>query len=297
MSAPPAALDEREIRRAFSRAAAGYEEAAFLQREIADRLLGRLDLIKVEPARVLDLGCGPGRASEALKHRYRKADVVALDLSIAMAALAARRSRWMRPVHAACADARRLPLASDSVDLVFSSLMLQWIGDRNPCFDELRRVMRPGGLLLFTTFGPDTLRELRESWAAANGHPHVHEFDDMHHIGDELVQAGFQDPVMDSETITVTYPDARKLMRDLKAIGAHNASVGRARGLTGRARFGRVLENYERYRCDGLLPATWEVVYGHALSPEEGQPRRTAGGQEASFSVDNLRRTIRRRDA
>lgn len=289
-----AGLDDREIRRAFARAAPGYDEAAFLQREVADRLLERLEMIRIEPARILDLGCGTGRASEALKQRHRRTQVIGLDLAHTMARRARRRSRWMRPVEAVCGDARRLPLAGNSIDLVFSSLMFQWVGDRRACFDELRRVMRPEGVLLFTTFGPDTLTELRESWAAANGRPHVHDFDDMHHIGDELVQAGFSDPVMDSETLTVTYPDARRLMRDLKAIGAHNASTHRHRGLTGRRRFERVLESYERYRVDGVLPATWEVVYGHALAPREGQPRRTEGGQEAAFSVDSLRRTIRR---
>lgn len=289
-----AGLDDREIRRAFARAAPGYDEAAFLQREVADRLLERLDMIRIEPERILDLGCGTGRASEILKQRHRKARVVGLDLAHAMAGRCRRRSRWMRPVDAVCADAARLPLASDSIDLVFSSLMLQWVGDRVACFDELRRVMRPDGVLLFTTFGPDTLTELRQSWAAANGHAHVHDFDDMHHIGDELVQAGFRDPVMDAETITVNYADAQHLMRDLKAIGAHNASAGRSRGLTGRGRFQRMLDGYEQYRTEGRLPATWEVVYGHALAPKEGQPRRTEGGQEASFSVDSLRRTIRR---
>lgn len=295
MSAGSGELDPREIRRSFTRAAAGYEEAAYLQREVADRLLERLELIKLEPARILDLGSGPGRAAEALKRRHRKAQVIALDLAPPMAALAAGRSRWLRPVEAVCADAHRLPLASSSVDLVFSSLMLHWIGNRDACFDELRRVMRPGGLVLFTTFGPDTLKELRESWAVANGHTHVHRFDDMHHIGDELVQAGFHDPVMDCETLTVRYPEARDLMRDLKAIGAHNAGTDRPRGLTGRRRFRHVLDHYERFRDDGMLPATWEVVYGHALAPEEGQPRRTEGGQEASFSVENLRKTIRQR--
>lgn len=291
-----AALDDREIRRAFDRAAPGYDEAAFLEREVADRLLERLEVIRTEPATILDLGSGTGRASEILKQRHRKAGVVALDLAFGMARRARRRSRWMRPVHAVCADARRLPLAANSIDLVMSNLMLPWIGDRRGCFDELRRVMRPDGVLLFTTFGPDTLGELRHSWAAANDGTHVHDFDDMHHIGDELVQAGFVDPVMDVETLTVTYPDARSLMRDLKGSGAHNTSAHRTRGLTGRKRFQRMLAGYEQYRTNGVLPATLEVVYGHALAPKEGQPRRTEGGQEASFSVDSLRSTIRNKD-
>lgn len=291
-----AGLDEREIRRAFARAAPAYDQAAFLQQEVTDRLLERLEVIRFEPASILDLGCGTGRAGEVLKQRHRKASVVALDVAHDMARRARRRSRWMRPLSAVCADARRLPLAAGSVDLVFSSLALQWVADRSGCFNELRRVMRPDGVLLFTTLGPDTLAELRESWAAVNGGAHVHEFDDMHHIGDELVAAGFADPVMDAETLTVTYPDARGLMRDLKATGAHNASTGRPRGLTGRTRFRRMLDHYERYRTGGSLPATLEVVYGHALAPKEGQPRHTREGQEASFSVDSLRGTIRRKD-
>lgn len=291
-----ATLDDREIRRAFERAAPRYDEAAFLQREVADRLLERLEVIRIDPSRILDLGCGTGRASDALKQRHRKARVLGLDPVHAMARRTRRRSRWMRPVDAVCGDARRLPLASNSIDLVFSNLMLPWVGDRRACFDELRRVMRPDGVLLFTTFGPDTLGELRQSWAAANDGPHVHDFDDMHHVGDELVQAGFSDPVMDVETLTVAYPDVRSLMRDLKASGARNARTDRARGLTGRRGFQSMLERYEQHRSDGVIPATLEVVYGHALAPKEGQPRRTEGGQEASFSVDSLRNTIRRKE-
>lgn len=291
-----AALDDREIRRVFARAAPGYDEAAFLQREVGNRLLERLEVIRIDPSRILDLGCGTGWASETLKQRHRKARVVGLDPVPSMARRTRRRSRWMRPVEAVCGDARSLPLAANSIDLVFSNLMLPWVGGRQGCFDELRRVMRPDGVLLFTTFGPDTLGELRQSWAAANDGSHVHEFDDMHHIGDELVQAGFSDPVMDVETLTVTYPDARSLMRDLKASGAHNARSDRARGLTGRRGFQCMLESYEQYRTDGLIPATLEVVYGHALAPKEGQPRRTEGGREASFSVDSLRSSIRRKD-
>lgn len=294
MSASLPRLDRREIRRAFQRAAAGYDEAAFLQREVEDRLLDRVALVQLSPERILDLGSGTGRASERLKHRFRKAQVCAVDQAPAMAARARRRSRWLRPIEAVCADALQLPLAANSFDLVFSNLMLQWVEEREPCFDELRRVLRPGGVLLFTTFGPDTLNELRESWAEANGSTHVHEFDDMHHLGDELLRAGFADPVMDAETVTVTYEDARALMRDLKAIGAHNASTARARTLTGKAHFRRMLDAYERYRSDGRLPATYEVVYGHALAPAEGQPRRTERGQEASFSVDHLKKTLRR---
>lgn len=289
-------LDPRAVRRAFARAAAGYDEAAFLEGEVGERLLDRAAMIRLQPSRILDLGSGTGRVAGALKQRFRKAQVIAADAAFPMALHSRRRSRWLRPVEAVCADAARLPVAANSLDLVCSNLMLPWVEDRRACFDELRRVLKPGGVLLFTTFGPDTLMELRASWAEADDGVHVHAFDDMHHLGDELVDAGFDDPVVDAETLIVTYGDARRLLRELKAAGAGNAAADRPRGLTGKARFRRMLAAYEPHRVEGALPATFEVVYGHALAPEEGRPRRTAGGQEASFSVDNLRRTIRRRD-
>lgn len=293
MSSP---LDPRAVRRAFQRAAPGYEDGAFLFREIEDRLLERVALLKIEPARILDLGTGPGRAAESLKRRFRKARVVALDLAPGMASRARARSRWLRPVDALCADAARLPLASGTFDLAFSNLMLPWVTERAVCFDELRRVLGSGGVLLFTTLGPDTLKEFREAWDETGESAHVHGFDDMHHIGDELVAAGFDDPVMDAEFLTVNYEDVMGLARDLKRTGAHNASTERPRALTGKARWRRMRDAYERLRTADGLPATCEVVYGHALAPPEGRPRRTAEGQEATFSVDNLRSTIRRRE-
>ena len=167
-----------------------------------------------------------------------------------------------------CADASRLPLAAGTIDLVWSNLTLQWINDASAAFAEFHRVLRVGGLVMFTTFGPDTLKELRAAFAGVDGATHVSRFIDMHDVGDMLVRAGFADPVMDMETITLTYADATTMMRELKAIGAHNATVGRPRGLTGRARWSRVLARLEAFRRDGRLPATYEVVYGHAWKPE-----------------------------
>jgi len=148
--------------------------------------------------------------------------------------------------------------------MVFSNLMLQWCNDPDRVFSEFNRVLRPGGLLLFTSFGPDTLKELRAAWGAADGHTHVSRFIDMHDLGDALLRAGLGEPVMDAETITLSYTDVRGLMRDLKTMGARNATAGRSRGLTGRRRLAAMEASYERLRTDGRLPATWEVVYGHA---------------------------------
>ena len=260
-------LDKQQARRAFERAAATYDEAAALQSEVGGRMLERLDLVRLQPARVLDLGAGTGEFSKALLQRYRKASIVSLDIALGMLRHTQNRGGWLRKPACVCADGERLPFADDSFELVFSNLMLQWCVDLELVFTELRRVLAPGGLLMFTTFGPDTLRELRASWEAVDGYTHVNAFIDMHDVGDALVRTHWAEPVMDAERITVTYRELRTLMQDLKHIGAHNVTAGRPRGLTGRHRLQQVELAYETFRADGVLPASYEVVYGHAWSP------------------------------
>jgi malonyl-CoA O-methyltransferase len=262
-------VDKRQARLAFERAARTYDAAAALQREVGQRMMERLDLIRLQPGRILDLGAGTGEFSHALLRRYRKADVVAVDLALNMLRRTRRRGGWLRRPGCLCGDAERLPFAAGSFQFIFSNLMLQWCQDLDPVFVELRRVLAPGGLLMFTTFGPDTLRELRASWEAADGYSHVNRFIDMHDVGDALVRTGWAEPVMDAERITVTYREVRALMQDLKHLGAHNITAGRPRGLTGRRRLQRMLQAYEAYRRDGVLPASYEVVYGHAWAPSE----------------------------
>ena len=273
------AIERGEVRRAFGRAAATYDAAAELQRRVRDELLSRLDYVKLEPAAVLDLGAGTGHAALALKRRYPASTVLAVDLAESMLREARRRQTLFRRFQRVCADAAALPLRSASVELVFSSLMLQWCDVPDGVFAECRRVLRPGGLLSFTTFGPDTLVELRRAWAAADDGVHVSRFLDMHDVGDALVRAGFAEPVMDVDRVTLTYAEVRDLMRDLKAIGAHNAASGRRRGLTGRSTFARVVDAYERERRDGRLPATYEVVYGHAWAPAVDGRRADSSGE------------------
>jgi malonyl-CoA O-methyltransferase len=283
---PP--LDGHHVRHAFGRAAATYEAHAVLQHEVEQRLLDRLEYVEDEPARVLDVGCGPGNAALALRRRWKSAHVVALDLALPM--LRRIRSGWLRPLARLNADARALPLADASVDVLFSSLCMQWIDDVPALFDEFRRVLRPRGYLAISTFGPDTLHELRAAWAQVDRAPHVGRFADIARIGDALMQAGFRDPVLDAEHFTLTYADAGALMRELKAIGATNADAARTRGLTGKTQWRGMLEAYESFRRDGVLPATYEVIYAHAWAPEPGQPRRSRGGGEiATFPVDRLR--------
>lgn len=262
-------IDKRRARRAFEAAAAGYDLAAVLQREIADRLLERLDYIRLQPRRILDLGCGTGYAVQPLHRRYRRVEVVALDFALPMLQQARRRGSWLRRPHCLCADAESLPLAEGSVDLILSNATLQWCNDLNGTFRECLRVLRPGGLLMFTTFGPDTLKELRAAWSEIDGHSHVSPFPDMHDLGDALVRTRFADPVMDAERLTVTYARLADLMADLKCLGAHNATDRRPRGLTGPRRLAALEAAYEAYRRDGRLPASYEVVYGHAWAPEQ----------------------------
>ena len=269
------ALDKRLVRRSFERAAATYDVAAVLQDEVCRRMLARLDYIKLEPGVILDAGSGTGNALAGLLARHPRARVVALDLALAMARRSLARRRWWRSLFerggprlsALCGDMEQLPLTTGAAGMIWSNLALQWAHDPRRTFAEMHRVLAPGGLLMFSSFGPDTLKELRTAWEGVDGHTHVHRFIDMHDLGDMLVAAGYADPVMDMEHVTLTYADVHALMHDLKAMGAHNLTLGRRPALGGRALLAQVAQNYEAARRDGTLPATFEVIYGHAWKP------------------------------
>jgi malonyl-CoA O-methyltransferase len=284
------ALDHAAVRDSFSRAAGRYDDAAVLQSQVRRELLDRLGLVKLEPAVVVDLGAGTGHATLELKRRYRRSRVVAADLAEGMLREARRRRTLLRRFDLVAADAVALPFRDATVDLIFSNLMLQWCTDPDTVLRECRRVLRPGGLLTFTTLGPDTLVELRRSWAAADAdRPHVNTFLDMHDLGDALVRAGLAEPVMDVERYTLTYDEVRGLMRDLKAIGAHNAAAGRPRGLTGKQTLARMVESYETFRRpDGKLPATYEVVFGQAWGPVASARANDRVGREIRVPVGNI---------
>lgn len=282
-------FDLRHIRRAFSRAARTYEATAVLQGEVEARLLESLDEPEQPiPQTVLDLGAGPGRAAAAMKKRWPKAQVLALDLSLPMLRQARRRAGWWRPFHCVCADAAALPLADASVDLLFSNLCVQWLHDLPAVFAEFRRVMRPGARLLLSTFGPQTLIELREAFASADTVEHVSRFAPIQQLGDALLAAGFRDPVLDQDTFTLTYPDLHTLLHELQAIGATNALHGRRRSLTGKGRLAAARAAYEALRIDDRLPSTWEVIYARAWAPAPGAPIRHGGGEVASVPVDRI---------
>lgn len=289
-----ALFDRRQLRRAFGRAAPNYAAVAALQREVEARLLEQLDYLEDrQPLRVLDLGSGPGRAAGAMKKRWPRAEVIALDAALPMLREVPRHTRFWRPVRRVCADVAQLPLADQCADVIFSSLCLQWLEDLPAVLSEFRRVLRPGGLLLFSTFGPETLSELRDAYLAQGEAPPLSPFAAIQQVGDALLAAGFKDPVLDRDRYTLTYPDLRALMRELRAIGAGDARSSRRRGLGGRARLQAVTAHYEALRREGALPSTWEVVTAQAWGPEPGAPRRDAGGDLATFPADGI--TVRRR--
>jgi malonyl-CoA O-methyltransferase len=296
-------LDLAEVRRAFDHAAASYDAHAVLQREVCDRLRARLDFMALQPARVLDVGAGTGYGVAHLHARYAEAEFCALDIAPAM--LAAARGRLPQPTwaqralrhlapstarvpHLVCADMERLPFAANSMNLVWSSLALQWAHDLEAALRGIHRVLAPGGLLMFATFGPDTLKELRAAFSIIDDAPHVNRFIDLHDIGDMLIHAGFSSPVMEMEMLTLTYADLRTLMRDLKGIGAHNAATTRRRGLLGKSAWGRLEQAYEANRVQGRLPATYEVLYGHAWAGDKTQ--REDGRQVIQFNIGERRR-------
>lgn len=306
-------FDPRQVRRAFSRASASYASAATLQVEVEGRLLESLDYYAegregdaITPALVVDIGCGPGHASRAIQQRWPKAHVLAIDLAMPMLrqhdADASAFARVLpRPLARLltrgpariCADARALPLADHSVDILFSNLCLQWIDDLPAVFAGFRRVLKPGGMLVVSTFGPDTLYELRVAFAEADAVPHVSPFASIAQFGDALIASGFRNPVLDRDDLVTRYDDLPALMRELRAIGATNALHARRHTLTGKARFAAAANAYESFRNSDRLPATWEIISALAWAPEHGAPIREGGEDVARFPASGI--PVRRR--
>jgi malonyl-CoA O-methyltransferase len=284
-------LDPRAIAASFGAASRGYDAAAWLQSGARAELLSRLDLLRAPPAAVLDLGAGTGLAAVEIKRRFRRATVTAADIAPPMLEVTRGRSRFWRPIRCVHADARALPFEDASFDLVFSNLMLQWLAPPDTALAEIRRVLKPGGLLLLSSFGPETLRELRAAWETADAGVHVNDFIDVHDLGSALVRAGFIEPVLDVDRVLRHYADARALMRELKALGAHNVDARRARGLTGRRSFERMNAAYEAQRLPGGLPATWQLVYAVAWSNPDPELARPPAG-EVHIGLDQLRASL-----
>lgn len=246
-------------RRAFDRASATFRRASAVHDESRERLLERLSFVRIEPAIILDLGCADGRAAVVLADRYPEARVLAADVSLAMLEQCA-----MHGPSVAClaADAERLAVAADSVDLIFANLLLPWCCPER-VFEQAARALAPRGLMLFATLGPDTLRELRRAWAVADERIHVHAFYDMHDLGDLAVASGLLEPVMDVDRLTVTYRDPAAMVADFRACGAINVAAGRRRTLTGPKRWA-AFERALTAGSEGRLSLTIELIIGLA---------------------------------
>jgi malonyl-CoA O-methyltransferase len=298
MSTPsrPPLFDRRRLQYSFGRAAGSYAEVAVLQRESESRLLEQLDVLEArQPARILDVGSGPGRASGVMKGRWPKAEVIALDIALPMLRQVRKHSHFWRPIRRVCGEAAHLPIADNSIDVIFSNLCLQWVPDLPGVLAEFRRVLREDGLLLFSTFGPDTLVELREAYVAAGERqPPLSPFAAIQQVGDALIAAGLRNPVLDRDLFTLTYPEVMPLLRELRAIGAGDARVQRPRGLGGKSRQARMIAAYEsQRRDDGRLPSSWEVITAMAWAPAPGTPRREGRLDVASFPADRIPRRSR----
>ncbi len=289
----PFALDRRAVRSAANAAAASYDAAAVLQSAVREHLLERLDYVRLEPAVVLDLGAATGGGCAALTARYPDALVIGADIAERMLLAARSNNAASAPCTYLCADALALPLAADSVDLVFCNLLLPFCEPLELALREIKRVLSPGGLFNFATAGPDTLYELRDAWASIDPSPHVHRFPDMHDVGDAILAAGLAEPVLDTDYFTLYYRNVKTIMRELQACGAHNATVGRKRGLTGRGQFGQLQDAYEQFRdSERRLPVSCEIIYGQAWGQAPGTGVDAATG-EARVPVDRIGRRSR----
>ena len=268
------------MRRAFERAAATYDTHDVLQREVGGRLLEHLEGIRIDPSLILDLGCATGGSLGGLRARFPKARIGGVDIAQAMLRRARDRAPWWKRRFGGApwlvaGDAERLPFAHGSAELVFSNLMLQWCKPE-AVFAEVSRVLPAGGLFMFSTFGPDTLKELRAAFTAAGRPERVNTFVDMHDLGDALVHAGFADPVMEMEMITLEYATVDALLRELKGLGS-SAHAVQQQGLSATAALQTMRAEYEKLRRGGVLPSTYEVVYGHAWKVA---PRKLADGRQ-----------------
>ena len=283
--------DAHAVRDSFNLAAKHYDRHAALEQEVGRRLLERCEFSRQEPRCILDLGCGTGTATVDLKKKYPRSRVIGVDSAIGMLARVRRRAGLLRPVSRVCADLSALPFAHRSADLLFSNLATHWCPDPAALYGEFRRVMQPGGMLLFSTLGPGTLRELQDIRAAGGG-PILPGVGDLMVVGDALVAAGFSEPVMDMEVITVNYPSLDAMHRELEATGMSLLIRGWERWADWR----HLLKPVKDLRAGGDGYAlTYEIIYGTAFGPAEGQPVRTAGGDVATFSVERLLKSRRLR--
>ncbi len=268
-------FSKQKIKTAFSRAARTYDAAAVLQKEILARLIEKLKVLHPEEVNnLLDVGSGTGLASQPLTSMFGKESYFACDVSQAMLMFAKQQYEQInhRPV---CADVEALPYAGDFFDIVFSASTYQWCNDIEKAFIGNYQILKQDGLFIFSTFGPGTLKELRECFAKVDNQAHVSSFHDMQSLGDGLLATGYSDVVIESEVITVEYSKPLLLLNDLRATGATNHLEGRARHLMGKSRIKSMLQEYEKLvLANQKYPASYEVIYGHGWKRSGLQPNQ-----------------------
>lgn len=276
---------KKDIQAAYHRSAQTYADSAVIYQEIGGRLISRLDYMQCDPKVILDAGCGLGNFSQELTLRYPKAQVIGLDFAKAMIQNSSvKNMQWI------LGDMEKLPLQPESVDMIFANQSIQDVADTVSLFRAFHRVLKPGGVLLFSCLGPDTLKELKAAWACVDTYGHVNEPKDLHTLGDELLSNQFLQPVMDMETITVNYRHPKTLLKDLKAQGSYNGHPLRRRGLMGQDAMEYLINGIEKQRQEnGKIPLTYEVIYGHAWRGEK-KPFHNAETGETFISLDMVRR-------
>jgi len=284
-------LQHVAVKRAFNGAASTYDAQAVLQREVNERLLDTLSYVSIDPRLCLDLGSGTGNGASAIKKKFKRSKVIQTDLAFSMLKNAQRKFRRLfSGQRFVCGNVYALPFNDNTFDMVYSNLMLQWCSGLDAAFAEVSRVLKPGGVIVFSSFGPDTLKELRQSWQNVDDFTHINTFIDMHDVGDAMIRSGLQEPVLSTEQLTLLYDDVLQLMRELKCIGAQNVYTKRRKTLTGKSRLSKVVQHYETLRINDKLPASYEVIYGHAWKME-----KIRNTDSQTISIDELRKEIRSR--
>jgi len=280
-------LNTKHIRQRFERAADRFDEADFVHATTREGLLSRLDPLLIEAKTVIDLGAATGTANRSLAKRFRAAHVISVDLARNMLVKARAKKSWLSKTSFAQADARALPFPDESIDVIFSNLLLPWVSEPERVFSEIARVLRKGGVFAFATLGPDSLQEIARAWSQVDGGVHVHRFPDMHDLGDGMVTAGLSDPVLDVDRLSVSYTNADRLFADLTASGARNALRDRSKGLTGRRRFAAMVTALGEAAAEDNIALDLELVYGHCW----GAAQKNDPG---NFKIDASRIPIRR---
>lgn len=285
----PHASRQKQIIRNFNKAAATFDATAFFFSEINQKALQRLDVISIQPKRILDCGCGTGIGSQGLLKKYKKAEVVSFDLSQKMIEKAKKKKSWRQNNYFVCGSAEKLPFANDSFDFVYANLMLHWCEDIQQVFSEWQRVLSPNGLLMFSVFGPDTCKELLQATHVINPTQSVQGFIDMHDLGDALLKNQLLDPVLDVENVQINYPNEALLLQELRSVGGRNLHPERQKGLFGKNYLSKLKTELAEFKSShGKIPLSLEVIFGHAWS---GNAKRSVrAGNQIEIPIVSIKR-------